>query len=264
MSAIPSNVRLKLERAARHFQELEPHISDFLAGEPYSVIAKPDTDANDTVLVVRVAAHPPEFIGVIVGDCLFDLRSCLDNLVCAVSSLAGGDCEGTEFPIFLDSDLFHETDKKGQPTRRSGLYKTRFLDAPSRAKIKSLQPFASRKSPLWILHELNRRDKHRVIHGAATTMAAGAVKVIHPSRPGADIEPVYQQFRGPFKDGAEIGRFHCVGCEPSEVYVDGEITMTVGFDWGSEPAEGLPILQTLRDCIADVAHVVDDFEAMFP
>jgi hypothetical protein len=86
--------------------------------------------------------------------------------------------ETSEFPIFGDEDRggatgvgsqrFNQVSKSGVPTYGSGLFKIRGMDLAAQAIIEGLQPYhrgsSFREHPLWILHELDRINKHRLLH----------------------------------------------------------------------------------------------------
>lgn len=111
---------------------------------------------------VRVHAEPPLRLSAIVGDCLYTLRSSLDQLAWQLASLNGPPPSGTEFPIFTDCGAYHRL-SRGKPARGSGLYKTRGIAPAEQALIEQSQPY-NRPSdpeadPLWILHSLCNIDK---------------------------------------------------------------------------------------------------------
>jgi len=98
----------------------------------------------------------------LLGDGVHNLRSALDHVVYA--------CSGPkppircEFPIFLDQAKYFRpvTDESG------GLYKIRGIqNLTVRALIEGAQPWRYPERPkhhwLWIVHELDIQDKHRLI-----------------------------------------------------------------------------------------------------
>jgi hypothetical protein len=250
--------RLKLNHAIEHLNRLNAMVDAFISTKPYGLGFQTDMKANDLVLTISIRENPPPEIGLVIGDAVHNLASCLDHLVCALARKNGGDCEKTAFPIHTNPDLY----AKSSPRR------IKDISEPARERIAALQPFKTRpdapeKSRLAILYELDRIDKHRVLLVGATTMMPGAgMKFSFPTGPGVQILPV-GSFRGPFEDGETIGRFHCVGVSPIEVDVQGDLTFNVGFGKGSGVATGDPVPQLLDRLWHRVKEVVEDFEDLF-
>jgi hypothetical protein len=97
----------------------------------------------------------------LTGDCLHDLRSALDNTIYALSKPK---IRGSEFPIYLRRRDFYRPLRD----RTGGLYKISGITNPDvRALIEGAQPWKRRQRPsdhaLWLLHDLNRKDKHRLL-----------------------------------------------------------------------------------------------------
>ncbi|MGH3628907.1 MAG: hypothetical protein ACRDRL_15910 [Sciscionella sp.] len=102
-------------------------------------------------------------LSAIVGDCVFGLRSALDHAVFDLAVAHTGEDpppneSKIEFPIFLSEDEFASAGKR------------RLAAVPPAAQqyAASVQPFqpngGGTGNTLWVIHELNRRDKHRRLH----------------------------------------------------------------------------------------------------
>jgi hypothetical protein len=105
---------------------------------------------------------------VIVGDVVFNARCALDHLAMALAvantpNMTDGQVIGSEFPIFGQQAMSAK-----QESRKIGCVALAAQDA-----IKSLQPYhrgnAYGDHPLWLLHEINNIDKHRVLTTCACT-----------------------------------------------------------------------------------------------
>lgn len=149
----------KIRRAQEHLNAFFQEGRSFVHSTNRFTV--PKTDGKSTWLVsVANDAYPPPRLSAIVGDCIFNMRSSLDNLVCGLARKKRPDCRciGIRFPIYSDPDKWQEhwkCDLKGVP-------------GPARAIIKGLQPcFRSdglaKTDPLAILNELSNIDKHRSI-----------------------------------------------------------------------------------------------------
>jgi hypothetical protein len=249
---------MKLNRATEHLNSLNAIVEMFISTKPYGLGFHTDMKASELVLTISIRRGPPPAIGLVIGDVVHNLAACLDHLVCALALKNGADCEKTMFPVHTDPKLY----ASGSPRRIKG------LSAAARARIESVQPFKTRPaapqmSRLAILYDLDRIDKHQVIIVGANVMMPGAgLRFEFAHRDDAQITPV-GSFRGPFEDGAVIGRFRCIGISPNEVNLRGDVTFNVGFGEGSGAATGEPVPQLLDSLWHRVREIVDDFEDLF-
>lgn len=100
--------------------------------------------------------------GLDIGDFVHNLRSALDHLVWSLIVHHGiAPTNRHEFPVFLD-----EVDY-----RRSAPKKLAGLSSGALDEFESLQPFRSpvaglepQVQPLWLLHQMDVVDKHRLLH----------------------------------------------------------------------------------------------------
>ena len=74
--------------------------------------------------------------------------------------------ESIEFPIFDDPKRFRQKNK------------VRKLPQQHREAIESVQPYDGRNPGLWVLHELAREYRHRVVHPAAILPGEGVTHVL--------------------------------------------------------------------------------------
>lgn len=250
--------RLKLNRATEHLNRLNALIQEFIDKKPYGLGFRTDMKANELVLSISIRENPPVELGLVIGDVVHNLASCLDHLVCALAIKNGADCGRTAFPIYTDQALF----------AKQGSNRINGLSGMARVRIQAMQPFKTRPaepnlSRLAILYDLDRIDKHRVLLVGATTMMPGAgIRFTFPTRPGAQVVPV-GSFRGPHEDGATIGRFRCVGILPTEVNVEADLAFNVGFGKGSGAVTGDPVPQLLDRLWNRVREIAVDFEDLF-
>ena len=120
-------------------------------------VAQRDQANGDYIWVVQFDEGTLRPLASIVGAFLHNLRTALDHLVWELSSDAErGRCE---FPVFLKSgpgnDGFHG----------GGLRKIASIPDAAKSIIEELQPFHAEEHaashPLWLIHDLDRIDKHR-------------------------------------------------------------------------------------------------------
>jgi hypothetical protein len=225
------SARAKLARAEEHAQALDLICQEFLNTNPYMTVGKFDPDSRKYSVHLSVAHEPPTRLSTILGDFLFDLRSALDNAVFELAVLHSGqdpppDEEGIEFPVFVDIPPF-EARKK----RRIGA-----LRPEAQTFIRGLQPFQDGKdataSVLWILHELNRIDKHRRLHAVAGRFG-NEIVFRDTTPPGLDLTVHGMSPPVPLDDDAELLTMS-VGGTKREVKVDVEISFDLTIREGSE------------------------------
>ncbi len=146
----------KVNRAKKHFDELDASINAFLSRNPFFFLEQEHPDPSLRSFRFKEVDRPPIDWAFILGDFAFNLRSALDHLAWQLALLkTDTPSTATEFPIFHDR-------------REYELRAPRKIDDIINAAhpiIESLQPYNGTDGPkahmLWLLHELNRVDKHR-------------------------------------------------------------------------------------------------------
>jgi len=146
-------VGLKIERAKQHFTDLVGKVDAWLKTNPYAFFRESDPESGDQLLRFQIQRDMPSDVwSPIIGDCIHNLRSALDHLVCALvlanrKKIYGGH----QFPIYETADLY----KLKSPGCVQGARKDAVKD------IDSLKPYKGGNDGLWRLHLLDINDKHR-------------------------------------------------------------------------------------------------------
>jgi len=162
----------KLARAERLINELRrQNLKFFKKGDFKSEIVS-SPDGRQQLVVTKVQA-PPVSHSLIVGDILYNLRSCLDHLVHQLI-VANTGTQPTyrtyEFPVFVTESQFNKNvDRLLRDVSRDGV-----------ERIKQVQPFTferPRDTSLYNLNEMGLVDKHRlpllaVIRGRVAALTA--------------------------------------------------------------------------------------------
>src|ERR1700758_1562967 len=93
-------VRLKIERAHKHINDLDVAIREFSDSKPYTIGAKDHREIPQKILYVSEIGEITEHIYSITGDAIHNLRSSLDHLAWQLVEAGGGrpNCD-TAFPI---------------------------------------------------------------------------------------------------------------------------------------------------------------------
>jgi hypothetical protein len=168
MSTLAS-ARLKLDRAHEHLDRLHAEAEAWIESHPYKLVDERDPYPVGSPILHRDARHrrvrvtevtpvPPRW-SLLIGDCVHNLRASLDHLALALAQahthrLTHEQIESSEFPIFryqIPAD---------QVRRKIGC-----VAPPAQAAIQVLQPYHRGDDyptdPLWLIHDLDRVDKHR-------------------------------------------------------------------------------------------------------
>jgi hypothetical protein len=145
----------KLERAKRHYAELETALAGFFATQPYKVSTRRNDEGKLVYYLSDVTDVPVE-LSLIIGDVIQNLRSALDHLAYDLwAKEANGQGRGDRiyFPIDNDQASYN----------RSKAGKMQGISVQSLTIIDSLNPYKGGDDVLWRIHTLNNRDKHRLL-----------------------------------------------------------------------------------------------------
>ncbi len=116
--------RAKVERAKKHFADLEPVIGGFFESSPYEVLPEEDHEAGQMVYKVTKAASPPDAIALIAGDVIHNLRASLDLLFCQLILAHGQQIVQSDSYRITDTAKLFETARMAQiraPDRQGGI-----------------------------------------------------------------------------------------------------------------------------------------------
>ncbi|HWD00021.1 MAG TPA: hypothetical protein VG456_24845 [Candidatus Sulfopaludibacter sp.] len=155
-----TDLKLKTERARKHITEFLKASEVFFKEHPYTVSAKRDANTREVIYYVSSSTPVPAAIRLIAGDAIQNLRSALDHLVWQlVDKHSGSGGNATEFPVCADLKDFTNR----APRKIRGVSQAVFN------KIAAFEPYQNAKGhELWVLHNLNRIDKHRLLVAVGT------------------------------------------------------------------------------------------------
>jgi hypothetical protein len=193
----------------------------------YSLVSDVNPETGQTIVSAKIGEPPPARLSLIAGDAVHALRVALDHLALELAvthhsptSLPEAVEKVSEFPIFpsqvgndLGPDLFNRIKKKtGEPAPGSGLHKLQGAHPDAVKAIEGIQPYhrgsAFAEDPLWVIHELDRIDKHRRLH--LTAYAMGSVGIGTDSSGSAYIGHMQVEkmgHDGPVEDGTPVAIF---------------------------------------------------------
>jgi hypothetical protein len=155
--------KLKVESAKRYLSYFQEVLSAFFKTKPYELVAEQDPRTSESVYRVRVYGCVPDELSVIAGDVVHNLRSALDQMVCALvranrRQVSGGN----SFPIMGSRKKFEE----------ACVGKLKNTSAKANRFIRRLKPYKGGNDAFWMLAELDNMDKHNEI----VPVAAGQVQ----------------------------------------------------------------------------------------
>lgn len=167
-------VLAKYNRSVQIFDELRAEIGAYLNDPQADDFSRGEFDRDTWEWIERFTGpQPPLRWGVLLGDCVHNLRSALDHLICQVALLDGGtmeECKKSQFPIASKSESQYER-------MAERCLPTCFTDK-HRAMVREPQPFCSRtgaeKNPLSALANFSNTDKHRLVNPAIGFMDTDA------------------------------------------------------------------------------------------
>lgn len=261
---------LKLNRAEHHLESLRSAVEGFVKSEFYETVAEFDYKGRLVARLKNVKEPPPE-LSVLIGDCVYNLRSALDHLAYALATahtqpLPEAWAKTLAFPIFETGPLYRGKSGRGAAPKLRG------MSRGTRAAMQRLQPYHRRKNPalqlLWMLEELSNIDKHRLVLLTSANLSGTSFEISGTGfirLAGIEVLPVA------IKENAVVGRFYGEFLPPPAVKVKANVVPDIRFDKGSDArsVRDMPVLDVLygiRDLIALVvlAELDKEFVRLFP
>ncbi len=246
----------KIKRAEKHIGELKVEVDRFFESDPYCVFSYSELDSRDLCFAVTVVAEPPPSISAIVGDLINNLRNALDYLMCGLFEVNGQPCdENVFFPITWKANEFK--------SKLSGIERGAGKDV-----VDILQSIEAYKGgaghALWQLHQLNSRDKHRLLIPIGSAYQALHVDV-SKGFPGDDLPSLMIGIRPdesmyPLKDGAILFKIKAP-VDATQVDMHPKFTLEIAFGEG-KIVQGEPIIPTLQNYIDLVKGVIEPFRPL--
>jgi hypothetical protein len=250
-----AGVRAKIERAKKDFRDLNAEVGKFMRNDPYGLVPYCDLDTREEVWVLRVSEEVPDSFAAAVGVVVHSLRSAFDILAGQVKTTGNNPpITKHEFPIFWERDTYEA----------EGRRKVQGASDIAMRLIERLQPWQRgdrfAEDPLYIIHELDRLDKHNDIilvgGGTAFNLSIG-------SKTGSFYAEHLviggNRLVCPLEDGAEVYRARFGS---PEVDVNAQFVFFVAFDQ-SGVGKGKPIIPTLLQLIQFAEGAINSFAPLF-
>jgi len=205
-----SSVRAKLAHSAKHAQAVHNEVAAWMDRNPYSILQKVNADSTRYAIIIRINEPPPlDEWSLVIADCIYSLRCCLDHLVYAIACHEAlpksPSHEGRlQFPITDDRANF---DDAVICRKQLGT-----ISDPVRAAIEFYQPYnrphADLPPLLGILRDFSNRDKHKLLSLAIQNVVGAQLGMdfsnANPPITQGDFEFIPAS-SGEVEDGTEIG-----------------------------------------------------------
>lgn len=243
----------KVDRAKHHLDSLDAEFRPGPKNDLYKALTYSDPHGN-LIFEARIAARVLVRWGVIAGEVAHDLRSALDHAMCALvrRTIPDSDCAYLYFPIY--------TKRLANGERRNELVS--IADPKAEAIIEGVQPCHAldgpEMHPLWLLHLLNRWDKHRMVQVAALRLGF-PVDAAPPDQAAKIIQ--LNVARTTLKDHTTVYSYK-VNMPPA-VEMKRQPILVIGFD-GPGPVAGEPMLPLLGGMGRAVEDILTKLEPLFP
>ncbi len=270
--------RAKVDRAKNQIIAFNASTQRFFKRYPYSVYVA-EFDKKAGCYSIRIQDCPPPFPtdwNVIIGEIAHNLRSALDLLAWQLALLnSPNPYKNTAFPIYS----FGYTSRPSTARfwhKNDGLRVLKSIHRRYWTRIEGFQPYkrgnGGRHNPLYLLHELNRTDKHRLI------------PILVVESQGYTFSGLIGG-RNPFKLGKALyanAKVWCVKPLPDDgvpvpdfssgkpkirmqkdVQVTLDITPGIIFGHGCNAVKHLPVIPTLKEISDEVSHIIESFAADF-
>ena len=268
MNAVAHSVELKLARALAQIRALEEAVAVWVNANPLIATC----ELREGRLGFRVTQQeflqpaPLDHWGLLVGECLHNIRSALDNLAFALARLHRDPPDRplrVAFPIYTDKAQFE----------RNGRGNIDQLPQAAALLIERLQPFqrdgsaalgTADRDALVLLQWLSNADKHRV----PSIVLIAPTEITHSFSPAflsdedaaANVPPDATFWGGPLKPGAVLLEYRTkYPLASASGRFDGKAI--VALQTIHEPSAVVPTLQALHQYTALVSAQFSNFFA---
>lgn len=191
------NIEGKLARAEEHLRRLEEIIESGAVADLVETRTDRDRQWRVRVRVKEIAEIPVDW-NVLVGECVYNMRSALDHLAYGLNIIGSGEDpppnhRASQFPIYSDRSSYRG---KGRARPASDLIE--HFPRGARARVESVQPYHGRKGDpvgprsLEILAALSNIDKHRRFPIAAASALGFMVPRAIEGKPVVDVKAWYR------------------------------------------------------------------------
>lgn len=188
--------RSKLRRSGEHLKTFERECANYLDDANVGFTFDVDPEAGRLTVRLRSDADPPMLLGAVVGDVLHNLRSALDAIAWAACQRAGVEPQLESkiyFPIGTKPSGWPELATRQLPGLGAAAVRVFeelqpwYYDQVARGNDIPVDESVALHHPLARLHDLARKDRHRVPHPLLAR--AGHTWIGSPEGVSIELEP---------------------------------------------------------------------------
>lgn len=239
-----TSARLKLGRANEHLDCLRRETKAFLERNPapFDIRTKKTAGPGKSekyVVHAVVRESPPDYLGLIAGDAIANIRHALDHVVYELSPPKHRNRGKTQFPIYKDECEF----KVLSPPLIKG------IEGDERTLIERVQPYQTSdptRHPLAVLNRLANKDKHRILLTTAAATNETGTWITHTN---AKID-IHFFVGGPMEHDAKILAFTATPEDPAaDMHVEAKSGLEIHLKEARVQPSGGPTME-----ICDLIH----------
>jgi hypothetical protein len=237
--------RLKIKRAEKHINDFYMHQWEFVETYPYKLLVKADAQIGYDLLHLVPGETDADWMPLITGDVLHNLRTALDYAINDVVFLPD---QFTKFPV-------HDTADNLKSAINGGL-KHKTSENVVKYIMETVQPYkGGNGEAIWALHAIDIIDKHRLLLAHLDFSYITGIRAIDDR--GEEFEIPKWLFTPP-----HIMAYRCIGHSNIKITNNGKAMVAITFEDGL-PFEGQTILPTLTDLAKMVRETIDGLETVF-
>ncbi len=221
-SKVLQDLLIKVDRADKHILDLTAEFLRFLGeGGPYETFFEDNTDTGERTYYLRVRKETPPQFSALIGDIAQNLRSSLDHLAWYLVQ------SSPVTPKAKDKDIYFPIFETAREYNDGKMKKIQGMTDAAIMAIDRIEPYYRPDgSPigsgigngvhLFMLHEINKLDKHRLLvpiwgnmvsHTITRTKRIEMDEVIRAALANQPGKVFLAANSGPLKDGSELGTF---------------------------------------------------------
>lgn len=253
--------RMMFDRAKEHLERFNGAVTSWRTDSAHGVFEEVDADIHrswgprrwppgDGDIGGNLVFHENYGISsdwaLVLSEAIRGFRCSLDHLAYALAcsftgeSLPDDVASDSEFPIF----------GKSVPSAKTLTKKIGGINPDAQTIIKCLQPHKAadyKKCPLWVLYELDRRSKHRIIPIIGRVPTAAGIA------PGHNIDRTWSEHRiGTVEEGTVMDRFVFTPIDPD---ADMQVNFQLSFDVAL--GEGFPSLGSATETMGRIRDTLE-------
>ena len=243
---------LKLYRAKEHIRDLDREISAYLMLSPFQLVIAQYPEIAQKQLRIETNPPIPSEFALTIGDAIHNLRAALDILIFGLIGSLADHPRNIQFPFCKDADSL----ESAIAVRQIQLAGERVVSA-----IRSLEPYPDGKHDLHAIHDMDIRDKHKLLMpvGRNAAMSEDDLREIEPRLLPAERKGVAFVFTGGGEDPIAM-KINIEGVESSElerIYEPAKVQPAFSICFGQgEPFAFRPVVPVLTHLAAKTAHAI--------